>query len=310
LTNEVRYVYDGNLVIQERGTNNMPLVSYTRGSDLSGSLQGAGGIGGLLARTDHHLSTINSPQSTSYYHADGNGNITLLINQSQATVAKYIYDAFGNIISQSGSLADANLYRFSSKEFHVASGLVYYLYRFYDPNLQRWLNRDPLGDDSFKKPRTIRSARGRMDRNLYWFVMNNAVRYWDYLGLDNPGCDAGTDLGCPSQKDCRLRACAQHDKCYHDNRCDEGSWGGTWLLNWLDGLITTPCQNCNNNAVSQFSQCALGAPSQGPRWFCPNGPSAGQFFDDYSKIPASCWEPSTPDPPPAPPFNLGPIFGN
>jgi RHS repeat-associated protein len=144
LTNEVRYIYDGNLVIQERGTNNLPLVSYTRGSDLSGSLQGAGGIGGLLARTDHHLSTINSPQSTSYYHADGNGNITLLINQSQATVAKYIYDAFGNIISQSGSLADANLYRFSSKECHAPSGLVYYLYRFYDPNLQRWLNRDRI----------------------------------------------------------------------------------------------------------------------------------------------------------------------
>jgi YD repeat-containing protein len=29
-TNEVRYVYDGNLIIQERATNNQPQVTYTR----------------------------------------------------------------------------------------------------------------------------------------------------------------------------------------------------------------------------------------------------------------------------------------
>lgn len=40
-------VYDGMLVIQERDTNNAPLVTYTRGNDLSGSPQDAGGIGGL-----------------------------------------------------------------------------------------------------------------------------------------------------------------------------------------------------------------------------------------------------------------------
>jgi len=34
----------------------------------------------------------------------------------------YLYDPYGNILSQSGPLADLNLYRFSSKEFHVASG--------------------------------------------------------------------------------------------------------------------------------------------------------------------------------------------
>ena len=49
LTNEVRYVYDGMAVLQERDGNNAELVTYTRGLDLSGSMQGAGGIGGLLA---------------------------------------------------------------------------------------------------------------------------------------------------------------------------------------------------------------------------------------------------------------------
>ncbi len=144
-TNVVYYVYDGNLVIQERNINYLPTTTYTRGLDLSGSLQGAGGIGGLLSMT---LNTELGPSSSNsmYYHSDGNGNVTMLINPSQAIVAKYLYDAFGNILSKSGLLADANLYRFSSKEAHPISGLVYYLYRYYDPNLQRWSNRDPLCD--------------------------------------------------------------------------------------------------------------------------------------------------------------------
>jgi hypothetical protein len=82
---------------------------------LSGSLQGAGGIGGLLARTDQHLLTIGNSGANAYYHADGNGNITGLIGTSQCLVAKYLYDPFGNILSQSGALASANLYQFSKQ---------------------------------------------------------------------------------------------------------------------------------------------------------------------------------------------------
>src|SRR2546430_4399128 len=46
-TTEIRYVYSGMLVIQERNANNLPLVTYTRGLDLSGTREGAGGIGGF-----------------------------------------------------------------------------------------------------------------------------------------------------------------------------------------------------------------------------------------------------------------------
>ena len=38
-TAEVRYIYDGNVVIQERDGNNLPATTYTRGQELSGSLQ-------------------------------------------------------------------------------------------------------------------------------------------------------------------------------------------------------------------------------------------------------------------------------
>jgi len=169
LTNEVRYVYDGRLVVQERDANNLALVSYTRGNDLSGSMQEAGGIGGLLARTDH--STLNSQLSTSphaYYHADGNGNVTALVGTNGVMLARYHYDPYGTTLSASGPLAEANLYRFSSKEWHPNSGLIYYLYRYYDPVLQRWLNHDPLQE------------KGGL--NLYGFVNNDSLNKADTDG--------------------------------------------------------------------------------------------------------------------------------
>jgi RHS repeat-associated protein len=207
ITNQVvRYVYDGNLVIQERNGNNLPQVTYTRGNDLTGTLQGAGGIGGLLARTDNALFVAYGSSGHAYYHCDGNGNVTCLINSNQTIVARYLYDPYGNVLSQSGPLVDANLYRFSSKEFHTASRLIYYLYRFYDPNLQRWPNRDPLGELGFfqihpeltvfqlenqilalsKKARDMHlfsPAELAQGPNLFVFVGNQPTLIYDFGGL-------------------------------------------------------------------------------------------------------------------------------
>jgi RHS repeat-associated protein len=143
---ETRYVYDGRRVIQERNSSNTPTVTYTRGPDLSGSLEGAGGIGGLLARS--HGYSAGTWSSHNYYHADGGGNITAMLDNhatAAAVSATYRYDPYGRLLSWSVGLGDDNVYRFSSKEFHPKSGMYYYGFRFYDPTLQRWLNRDPDG---------------------------------------------------------------------------------------------------------------------------------------------------------------------
>ncbi len=167
---ETRYVYNHLVVLQERDAHNVPQVTYTRGADLSGRLQGVGGIGGLLARTDNAaLLTSNATNAHAYYFADGGGNITALVDGRQNVVARYRYDPFGNLLGLAGPLAEVNLYRFSSKEQHAASGLYYYGFRFYDPSLQRWLNRDPIGE------------RGGL--NLHAFTHNDPINRVDQLGF-------------------------------------------------------------------------------------------------------------------------------
>jgi hypothetical protein len=86
------------LVVQERNGSNDPLVSYTRGMDLSGpapllgggggGFQGAGGIGGLLARTQH----TGTGAGDGYYHSDGNGNVTgILAPDGNSLLAAYLF---------------------------------------------------------------------------------------------------------------------------------------------------------------------------------------------------------------------------
>jgi len=100
---------------------------------------------------------------------DGSGNVTALMDETQNIVARYEYDPFGRLIGKWGANADANRYRFSSKEIHPQSGTYYYGFRFYDPNFQRWLNRDPIEELG--------------GINLFAFVGNRAVNTVDPLGL-------------------------------------------------------------------------------------------------------------------------------
>jgi RHS repeat-associated protein len=160
-TVETRYIYDGMRVIQERDGGNHPQVTYTWGLDLSGGLEGAGGIGGLLARTDS--------SGTVYYHTDGGGNVTALVDGHGNLVARYIYDPYGNLIGSAGGKAEANTYRFSTKDYDPRAGLYYYGFRWYDPNLQRWINRDPIGEEG--------------GINLYSYVGNDPVNEFDPFGL-------------------------------------------------------------------------------------------------------------------------------
>ena len=83
LQSVVNYVYDGKRVIQERDGYDNPLTCYTRGNDLSGSLEGAGGIGGLLARSDRFYrtnATLTVNVTNGFSVSIENGSVLSIVN--------------------------------------------------------------------------------------------------------------------------------------------------------------------------------------------------------------------------------------
>ncbi len=180
-----RYVYDGwNLVAELNRTNGL-IRGYVWGLDLSGSEQGAGGVGGLLAVND----ATNGLHFCGY---DGNGNLAAMVKATDGTVsANYEYGPFGEVLRSSGTMAKANPFRFSSKYQDDESDQLYYGYRFYNQSMGRWLSRDPIDEDGFLtqlfSADSLNERIGIIEKQhssgLYLFVGNNPVENTDHLGL-------------------------------------------------------------------------------------------------------------------------------
>ena len=97
-----------------------------------------------------------------------------IIDTEATVIERFGYDAFGPVqfmaadfTPRTTSQAGWN-FLFHAEFLDVDSGLYNYGYRYYDPQLGRWLSRDPIG------------VKGGV--NLYSFVVNDGVNWVDLLG--------------------------------------------------------------------------------------------------------------------------------
>jgi RHS repeat-associated protein len=104
-----------------------------------------------------------------YYTLDQLGSIREMTNGSAAVVAQYDYDPFGRMMKLSGSLDASFLY--TGHFWHKASQLALAPYRAYNPEIGRWLSRDPL-----------QSAELLQGINLYAYVHGDPVNLKDEDG--------------------------------------------------------------------------------------------------------------------------------
>ena len=174
------YAYDGwNCIAILTSSFNL-LNSFLWGSDVSGSLQGAGGVGGLLAENI----VGNGVQFVAY---DGNGNVAALVNATNGiTSANYDYGPFGELIRATGPMAKLNPFRFSTKYDDDESDFLYYGRRYYNPSTGRWPSRDPmeeLGSILITQDVVDEDAESENDGSPYRFANNNPITETDTLGL-------------------------------------------------------------------------------------------------------------------------------
>ena len=162
---DTAFVYDGwNLVAEYNLASALLTRRHTWGMDLSGSMQGAGGVGGLLATESLDAANLG----TWFPTYDGNGNVSEYLDGAGTLVAHFEYDPFGNTLVNTDA-ANRFTFRFSTKYCDQETGLYYYGYRYYDPVNGRWPSRDPIEEMG--------------GVGLYGLTGNDGVNFWDILGL-------------------------------------------------------------------------------------------------------------------------------
>jgi RHS repeat-associated protein len=121
-----------------------------------------GPSGRLAKRT-----TMNMETTTFYYHTDRLDSTRLVTDENKEIVFAARYTPFGKAHSKEG----AESYLFSGKE-ESSSGLYYYGARYYDPDVGRFITRDPV-KGTIKTPQSF---------NQYAYCLNNPLTYVDPWG--------------------------------------------------------------------------------------------------------------------------------
>ena len=157
LEGTTRHVYDDNWqVVADIDEQGNVIVSYVWGE----------GIDNLLA--------VTIGNATYYALTDVQGTVWGYVDSQNNIVARWLYDAWGNVLSEEIDPSAAALatlrYRFQGREWSVATGLINFRMRWYDAETGRWLSKDP-----------IRLSGGL---NLYAGFRGNPLLFVDCFGED------------------------------------------------------------------------------------------------------------------------------
>ncbi|WP_416997028.1 polymorphic toxin-type HINT domain-containing protein, partial [Alistipes putredinis] len=122
-------------------------------------------------------STNGTSFQTYYYVLNLQGDVVKLIHYipgfEYESVATYEYDAWGNILSSSGSLAEINPLRYRGYYYDNETGFYYLQSRYYDPANRRFINADTYSSTD---------PGDAIGCNMFAYCGNNPVMRNDYSG--------------------------------------------------------------------------------------------------------------------------------
>ncbi|WP_443711603.1 RHS repeat domain-containing protein [Ruminococcus sp.] len=196
----ISYKYDSNGVRTSKTVNgveytyeylNGQLMHETRGEKVFDYCYDANG---QLYAVSYKANS--STDAVTYYFAHNwRGDITSIYDGDGNMVAKYEYDAWGNVLTVTNSnnseitdpnhIANLNPFRYRSYYYDSESGLYYLMSRYYDPVVHRFLNADGY----------FQSGDNILDTNMNAYCQNNPIMNSDPTGnhpsdviCGNPTC--------------------------------------------------------------------------------------------------------------------------
>ena len=101
-----------------------------------------------------------------------------VVDSNGQVVASYTYDAWGKVLTATGTMAEINPIRYRGYYYDSETGLYYLNSRYYDPETGRFVNADSY----------VSTGQGITAYNMFAYCLNDPVNYIDPTGeLAYPG---------------------------------------------------------------------------------------------------------------------------
>ncbi len=173
--NSVSYKYDSNgLRTQKTDNSGTTYYYYDSNKNLIGLTKGNKTML-FYYDSDGNVTSFKYNDTMYYYIKNLQGDIVKIIDQAGTEVAGYVYDAWGNIHSETGdtNLRSLNPFRYRGYVYDNETGLYYLQSRYYDPFTGRFLNADAYCDTQSGSP---------LSTNMFAYCENNPVNNIDSKG--------------------------------------------------------------------------------------------------------------------------------
>ena len=171
--NGIKYFYNGQNLIKEEHTDYSLWFFYDER-----------GIAGFTKSAN--ANSVTSSDTSYYYRKNAEGDITHLYSQGGDLLARYEYNAWGEVrvynrngsdITEGSNYANEigriNPFRYRGYYYDEDTKLYYLINRYYDPEVGRFINAD---DIKYLDPETLGGI------NLFAYCNNNPVMYVDPMG--------------------------------------------------------------------------------------------------------------------------------
>ena len=175
------YTYDEQGVRSSKTVNNVTTTFSYNGSLLMAQVQGSGAsqVKQLYSYdANGQLVSVNYNGTEYYYLRNGQTDIVGLMDGNGTKVVEYTYDAWGKLISTTGTLATSlgadNPFRYRGYYYDTETGLYYLTTRYYDPEVCRFISADVY----------MTTGQGVLGGNMFAYCLNNPLIYDD----DQGGC--------------------------------------------------------------------------------------------------------------------------
>lgn len=177
---ETSYIYNSDGIRTSKTVNGVTTSYLVDGSTILAQ-QSGNEVLWFMYDSDGSRVGFTHNDTAYYYTKNAQGDVTGIVDSDANTVVEYTYDAWGKLLSTTGSKAGTigklNPFLYRGYYYDAETGLFYVGSRYYDPEIGRCLSPEPNVDAG-----EFDEGAGLIGYNVYAYCANNPVNNFDPTG--------------------------------------------------------------------------------------------------------------------------------